>query len=236
MKKFNLTVALEKKGNRIISGIVQYDTENIMDIILTHDDKAIDLSSVALIQITVAKPDGKEVVDSTGTRLQVIDPKEGFVSFVLDGQCTTCTGLHYCTISMFNVDGRKTTSARFAYYVAMSLEGNGAASESDYPVIQTLINKNIQIEQAEASRVIAEAAREAAEANRVSETAGVVAQATELMEQAKAYALDAKNYADACHDISGGIFITPTELANRCYTKTETDKKYVYDIPYATIS
>jgi hypothetical protein len=138
-KRFGISISTKDKSTKIINGIVQHDTGNVFYMTITEDGSPVDLSDTVEIIFNIKKPDGSEVIDSTGEKLRTIVAEQGQIEFTCDGECVTAVGLHVCTLSFYDTGGAKITTARFDYYVAESLETTDIGSYSSYPIFQQMI-------------------------------------------------------------------------------------------------
>ena len=138
-KRFGISISTKDKSTKIINGIVQYDTGNVFYMTITEDGSPVDLSDTVEIIFNIKKPDGNEVIDSTGEKLRTIAAEQGQIEFTCDGECVTAVGLHVCTLSFYDIGGAKITTARFDYYVAESLETTDTGSYSSYPLFQQMV-------------------------------------------------------------------------------------------------
>ena len=138
-KRFGISISTKDKSTKIINGIVQYDTGNVFYMTITEDGSPVDLSDTVEIIFNIKKPDGNEVIDSTGEKLRTIAAEQGQIEFTCDGECVTAVGLHVCTLSFYDTGGAKITTARFDYYVAESLETTDTGSYSSYPLFQQMV-------------------------------------------------------------------------------------------------
>lgn len=138
-KRFGISISTKDKSTKIINGIVQYDTGNVFYMTITEDGSPVDLSDTVEIIFNIKKPDGNEVIDSTGEKLRTIAAEQGQIEFTCDGECVTAVGLHVCTLSFYDTGGAKITTARFDYYVAESLETTDTGSYSSYPIFQQMV-------------------------------------------------------------------------------------------------
>lgn len=183
-KQFNIGVPIKDNNVKIVSGLTQGDTANIVNVRLVDGTKPFDYTGYTDIVINILKPDGKVVVIGITSdpsnpankvnidnkyNVQAVDPAEGRIEFTLTGQATNVTGTYFCSISLFS-GGKVLTTARINYYVGETLasETDGAVQQSeDYINLLELVNRNSAIETAEKNRADAEALRMKSEEERV---------------------------------------------------------------------
>lgn len=220
-KEFNMLLPIKDNNVKIQDGLIQYDTANIVHVRLMDGTEPFDFTGYTEIILDILKPDGNRVQvlvtddpdvndDNNPYWLQIIDPKEGRVSFVLQGQATILTGTHFAQLSIMS-GGKMLTSARINYYVGDTLSSDmdpeDVISSSEYTTLQTLINRNSAIATEERARVDAETLRKEAEQEReqrmdemedevqdyLDAANGYVEQTKENMELAQYYAQLAQN-------------------------------------------
>lgn len=205
-KEFN--VGLPIKGNNVkaVEGIVQYDTANIINVRLIDETSPFNFTGYTDVIFEVLKPDGTRIVDTEGDNIQVLDPSEGMVSFLLQGQMTLLPGTHYCTITLY-ANGLKMTTARMNYFVGESIDdvnSTGLTSETEYPLLQQMIAQHSVIKEAERERIDAETIRKQAEAKREQLMQEFLAGSEETLATARNYMEQAKGWAEAAQLIALG--------------------------------
>lgn len=203
-KAFNVAIPIKQNNVVIIDGLVQHDTANIINARLMDGTEPFDFSGYTEVFIEILKPDGKKIQscvtdapdvenDNNPYNIQVVEPREGRVSFTLQGQATLLTGTYFAQIVVVG-DGKRLSGGRINYYVGGTLLDNiGDVNSSDeFTSLLNLINRNSAIAAEERNRVDAETQRKFAEANRVSRM-------SELEEHIRAYLEEAVTYVDLTH-------------------------------------
>lgn len=244
-KEFYVLLPIKDNNVKIVDGLVQYDTANVVHVRLMSGTEPFDFTGYTEIILDILKPDGNHIKvmvtddpavndDNNPYWLQVIEPTEGRVSFVLQGQATILTGTHFAQLSIMG-EGKMLTSARINYYVGDTLSEDmdppGVVSSSEYTGLQNLINRNSAIASAENERVEAETLRKLAEQQReqsAQEQAQYVQSyidnAKEYVSQTEDYMELAYQYAQLAQNPSAEIMqslITSLDLAATSYVDTE---------------
>lgn len=205
-KEFNVGLAIKGNNVKAIEGIVQYDTANIVNVRLIDETSPFDFTGYTDVIFEVLKPDGTRIVDTEGDNLQVLDPSEGMISFLLQGQMTLLPGTHYCTITLY-ANGLKMTTARMNYFVGESIDdvnSTGLTSETDYPLLQQMIAQHSLIKEAERERIDAETQRKQADQKRQERIDEFFTDSEEMMATARMYMEQAKGWAEAAQLIALG--------------------------------
>ena len=223
-KEFNVDLQMKENHIEIVRGIEQYDGGNILNIRLMEGTKPFNFSEHMYAEAFIKKPDGTSISEVAGQRMQILDPEQGRLSFLLNGQCTLVPGMHYLTIRIYD-DTTVVSSARLNYYVkeanAPDVTEEELQSASEWESLIQIIARWSYFETAEALRRLAEQDRVDAENARAAETAGIVAQALEAMRTAQSYAELAETWANASQTIAqGGVLpvVTWTDLWNTIAT------------------
>lgn len=172
-KRFNTTVNVKEGANRtVLTGIVQYDTLNIVDILLTDGQGAFDYTGYDNIIFKVLKPDGSTYITSESDDVIATNPAVGIITVILTGSATAVTGVCQSVLELYS-NGEKMSTARLNYEVFSNLEVDEdyIPTAHEYPVLQNLImdlsSLEAAINTAEAARVEAENVRIEAETARV---------------------------------------------------------------------
>lgn len=241
VKRFNVSVPIKENNTKIVGGLVQYDTANVINVKLIDGTKPFDFTGYTDIMIQILKPDGHSVVagitdgpnDNNPYAIQVVAPAEGRLMFSLQGQATILTGTYFCTISLFNA-GKVLTTARINYYVGESLTNEfdpGIQSDDDYNFLLNLINRNSAIASAEATREDAEVLRIQAEEERkvifqtlVNNINAYLTNAEEYVNKTQAYMKDAERFAELAQNPNKEALqavITELNLAEKEYVDTK---------------
>lgn len=211
-KQFNVALPIRDNNVQIVDGIVQYDTANIFNVRLMDGVEPFDFTGYTEVYIEILKPDGTHVqscitddpeVNSVNNpySIQVVDAKEGRLSFTLHGQATILPNSHFMHI-MIAGGGRILTTAKLNYYVGGSLMDATVdlTSNDEYASLLTLINRNSLIsdkeelrEDSEAKRIVAEALREERMTKLEGDVAELIASADERLEASKEAAMIAQD-------------------------------------------
>lgn len=220
-KEFNIALPIKDNNVQIVDGIVQYDTANIVNVRLMDGVEPFDFTGYTEVILDILKPDGTfinacvtdnpEITDDNDPyRIQVVDPKEGRISFTLQGQATLLTGSHFAEITVMGA-GASMTAAKINYHVgdtiARDTDPESLTSSDDYVTLRQLIAKNSAISTEERNRVDVETLRKMAELAReerfnemeelvqqyIANAEGYVNQTEYNMELSKQYAELAKN-------------------------------------------
>ena len=247
-KDFNVSLPIDTNNVRIFDGVVQYDTANIVHLRLMNGTEPFDFTGYTEVFIEILKPDGTHIQtcvtddpeindDNNPYCIQVVDPKEGRISFTLQGQATILTGTHFGQI-MITSDGKILTSARINYYVGDTLQSDADPSEvtssGEYASLRTLIARNSAIATAERDRVDAETQRELAEQRREETVQEQVAYIQEYLSRAEGYVSQtedymelAQQYAELAQNPSAEIMqslISSLDLASETYVDTQVSQ------------
>lgn len=240
-KEFNAALPIDTNNVVIIDGIIQYDTANIVNLRLMEGIEPFDFTGYTEVFIEIQKPDGTHIQscitdspevnkDNNPYTIQVVNPKEGRVSFVLHGQATILTGTHFGQV-MITSGGKILTTARINYYVGDTLQSDSDSSEitssGEYSSLRTLIARNSAMATAERDRIDAETLRKLAEIareNRMDELEGYIRDylnnAVGYVEQTEDYMEVAKRFAELAQNPSKDIMeglITELNLASKIY-------------------
>lgn len=203
-KEFNVAVPIRQNNVVIIDGLVQHDTANIVNARLMDGTEPFDFTGYTEVFLEILKPDGKSiqtcVTDDPAINdannpymIQIIEPKEGRISFTLQGQATVLEGTHFMQIVIMG-DGKRLSASRMNYYVGDTLlkELGDVGSSNEFTSLLTLINRNSAIASEERVRVDAETMRKIAEEER-EERISV------LEEFIRSYLSNAEGYVDQTH-------------------------------------
>lgn len=240
-KEFNISVPINTNNVSVVDGIVQYDTANIVNVRLMDGVEAFDFTGYTEVFIEILKPDGTHIQtcvtddpevneDNNPYTIHVVDPKEGRISFNLQGQATILTGTHFGQI-MITSGGKILTTARINYYVGDTLQSDADPSEitssGEYSSLRTLIARNSAIAAAERDRVDAETLRKLAELareNRMDELEDAITaylnNAVSYVEQTEDYMEQAQQFAQLAQNPSAEIIanlISQLGLASEDY-------------------
>ena len=173
-KEFNVSLPIDTNNVVIVDGLIQYDTANIVNVRLMDGVESFDFTGYSEVYVEILKPDGTHIQtcvtddpevseDNNPYSIHVVNPKEGRISFNLQGQATILTGTHFGQV-MITSGGKILTTARINYYVGDTLQSDADPSEvissGDYSSLRTLIARNSAIATAERDRVDAETQRE----------------------------------------------------------------------------
>lgn len=218
-KEFYVDLQLKENHIDIVRGVVQNDGGNILNLRLMDGTEPFDFSNCRTIEGFIKKPDGTTISEIVGDRLQIVDAERGRLSFLLNGQCTILSGMHYLTIRMYDATTVMST-ARLNYYVTENNMADVTEEEiqsySEWNTLIQIIARWAEYEAAEISRRIAETDRVEAENARVAETTGVVARALAAAVNAENYAEISEFWANAAERIAIGEelpFVTTADLA-----------------------
>lgn len=201
-KQFNVALPIRDNNVQIVDGVVQYDTANIFNVRLMDGVEPFDFTGYTEVYIEILKPDGTHVqscitddpeVNNVNNpyAIQVVDAKEGRLSFTLQGQATILPNSHFMQIIIAG-GGRILTTAKLNYYVGGSLMDPTVdlTSNDEYTTLLTLINRNTSImdkeklrEQSESDRMTAEAEREARMAEMERDVDDLLKSTDDLVEQ-----------------------------------------------------
>ena len=211
-KEFNVDLQIKENHIDIIRGIEQcvvdqMDGANKFNIRLMDGSDPFDFTDYTDIEVFIKKPDETFLSYGVGERLQVVNPENGQISFILSGQAVLVSGMHFMTIRIY--DGTTVLStARLNYYVyeanASWLTEEEAQSIPEWDSIMNILARGAEMVSAEQLRQIAEQARVLAENARVSETDGIVATANALNELARGYAETAQRWAELAQSVTIG--------------------------------
>lgn len=232
-KQFNIALPIKDNNTVIISGLVQYDTANIVNVRLMDGTEPFDFTGYTEVFIEILKPDGTHIQscvtddpeitgDNNPYSIQIVDPMEGRISFTLRGQATLLTGTHFCQI-MIAAGGKLMTSARINYYVDETLQDIDAdfSSSSEYTTLLNLINRNSAIATAERTREDSEMQRILADKQRDENVLALTRMVQEYIDNANGYVDDTKanmelaqQYAELAQNPSAEIMESLIEQLN----------------------
>lgn len=219
-KVFNIALPIKENNVQIIDGLVQGNTANIVNVRLMDGVEPFDFTGYTEVFLNILKPDGKyidacitdnpEYNSNNPYTIQVLDPKTGLISFVLQGQATVLEGSYFGEITIVG-GGALLTAARINYYVGDTIQrktdSESLTSSDDFASLRNMIMKNSAISSAETNRNLAEGLRMSAEEQRelrmteledyirtyLENAAGYVAESKGYMEQTELYAQLAQN-------------------------------------------
>lgn len=245
-KEFNVALPIKQNNVIIIDGLVQHDTANIINVRLMDGTESFDLTGYTEVFLEILKPDGKTIQacvtddpeindDNNPYRIEVLDPKDGRISFTLKGQATILEGTHFAQLVIMG-DGSRLSSSRINYYVGGILlkELGNVGSSDEFTSLLTLINRNSAIAAEERNRVDSETLRKLAEKERESrmlilensirayleKATGYVESSQEYMERAEKFAQLAQNpSAELLADL-----ITELDLASETFVIDKLDE------------
>lgn len=223
-KQFYCQLPIKDNNVKIIDGLKQYDTANIIHVRLMDGTEPFDFTGYTGIVLDILKPDGNSIQamvtdDPTVTEdnnpycIQVVDPKEGRISFTLKGQATVLTGTHFAQLSVYG-DCEVLSTSRINYYVGSVLSDNNADVESmeEYSTLRTMLNECARIAGKEGDRNEAEDARKAAEDERESrfdtkmaEINSYLQNAIEYIDRTRGYMEQALTYAQLAQNPSAEL-------------------------------
>lgn len=219
-KEFNVAIPIKANNVLIVDGIVQFDAANIVNVRLMDGTEPFDFTGFTEVYIEILKPDGThvqacvtdnpEVNDANNPyMIQIVDPKEGRLSFALHGQATVLTGSHFAQITILG-GGKPLSSTRLNYYVGGTLRDPDAdlTSHEDYAFLLTLINQNSAIADAERGRVDSETLRKQNDLSREERTLKMERDVQNLIDTAdeiEAIVEQARQYAELAQNPSKEI-------------------------------
>lgn len=203
-KQFNVALPIKENNVAVISGLKRLDTANMVNVRLMDGIEPFDITGYTEVYIEILKPDGTHIQscvtdkaegDNNPYSIQVVNPKEGRISFTLLGQATVLTGTHFGQI-MVASNGKLLTSARINYYVNENLTDPDVdlTSESEYTTLLTLINRNSAIATAERTREDSEAQRIGAEIARGQKMLELEQEVDEYLANAEYYVAQTRDY------------------------------------------
>lgn len=242
-KQFYCQIPIKDNNVKIVDGLMQHDTANIIHARLMDGAEPFDFTGYTAVLIEILKPDGNHIQAMvTGDQqasesnndpynIQVLDPASGRVSFTLSGQATVLKGTHFAEITVYG-GGRRLTSARINYYVGDILDDDSfdVSSSGDYLSLRTILNQCQQIAGEEADRNEAETARKENEqirantfAENMKELKDYLQHAIEYIDQTRGYMEQAYAYMQLAQEPSAealSSIISTLGLASTSYVDT----------------
>lgn len=238
-KQFYCQIPIKDNNVKIVDGLMQHDTANIIHVRLMDGAEPFDFTGYTGVLIEILKPDGNHIqsmitddpevnANNNPYNIQVLDPESGRVSFTLSGQATVCKGTHFAEVIVYG-SGRRLTSARINYYVGDILDDDGfdVSSTGDYSSLRTILNECMKIANDETDRNEAEAARKENEDKRadtfeknMAELKAYLENAIEYIDQTRGYMEQAYAYAQLAQEPSAELIssiISTLGLANTEY-------------------
>lgn len=232
-KEFNVAIPIKANNVLIVDGLVQLDTANIINARLMDGTEPFDFTGYTEVYIEILKPDGThvqacvtddpEVNDANNPyTIEIVDPKEGRVSFTLHGQATVLNGSHFMQITIMSA-GKALSTARLNYYVGGTLRDPDIdlTSHDEYTTLLTLINRNSSIAEAERVRTDSETIRKQNETKREeritemeAEVEALIKTAGDHIEQSAENAELARQYAELAQNPSKEIMQALIEELN----------------------
>lgn len=223
-KQFYCQLPTKDNNVKIIDGLMQYDTANIVHARLMDGTEPFDFTGYTGIVLDILKPDGTNIQamvtddptvseDNNPYCIQVVEPKEGRISFTLKGQATVLTGTHFAQLSVYG-GGEVLSTSRINYYVGNVLSDSNADVESmdEYSTLRTMLNECARIAGKEDDRNEAEDARKAAEDERENrfntkmvEINSYLQNAIEYIDRTRGYMEQALTYAQLAQNPSAEI-------------------------------
>lgn len=132
---------------------------NQINITLIEDGVLYDLTQAIYATFTIKMPDGTPIVGNA----EIVDPLNGRVRFEVPGQAVSVIGIYELTVEIYDGVGRM-TAGMLMYEVKTELDAtDGILDDSNYPVLQDMINKVSNADANETTRISNEDARIAAE-------------------------------------------------------------------------
>lgn len=246
-KEFNISLPINTNNVAVVDGLIQYDTANIVNVRLMDGIEPFDFTGYTDVYIEILKPDGTHIQacvaddpeitgDNNPYSIHVVDPKEGRISFNLQGQATILTGTHFGQV-MITSGGKILTSARINYYVGDTLQSDDdldeVTSSGDYASLRAMIARNSAIATAERDRIDAETLRRLAELareERIEELEDYITNylnnAVAYVEQTEDYMEEAEKFAQLAQNPSAEIIeqlIAQLDLASETYVDDSID-------------
>lgn len=208
-KEFNIAVPIKENNVLIVDGIVQGDTANIVNVRLMDGVEPFNFTGYTEVYIKILKPDSTyihacvtndpEYNGNNPYTIQVLDPKEGRISFTLQGQATVLTGSHFAEITILG-GGASATSARINYYVGDSIardtDPEDLISSDDYVSLANMILKVSALSADEESRREGEMQRRENEEHRQEQITQLEDYIRSYLENATGYVEDSKGYME----------------------------------------
>ena len=241
-KEFNVALPIRDNNVLVIDGVVQYDTANIINARLMDGTEPFDFTGYTEVFIEIVKPDGTHIQacvtddvavnnDNNPYHIQIVDAKDGRVSFTLHSQATILTGTHFGQI-MIAGDGKVLTSARINYYVGDTLsqdtDPDSVSSSDDYVSLKNMIAKNSAMGTAERQREDNETQRKLAEIAREKRAEDQAQYVQNYIDNAKGYVDQTEDFMDLARQ-SAQLDKNPSkEIMQALITELSwVDKSYV---------
>lgn len=241
-KQFYCQIPIKDNNVKIVDGIMQHDTANIIHARLMDGAEPFDFTGYTGVLIEILKPDGNHIQamitddpevneNNNPYNIQVLDPVSGRVSFTLKGQATVLKGTHFAEVIVYG-NGRRLTSARINYYVGDILDDDNfdVSSTGDYSSLRTILNECMKIANEEIDRNEAETIRKENEeirantfAENMAELKAYLEHAIEYIDQTRGYMEQAYAYAQLAQEPSAEIIsgiISTLGLASTTYVDT----------------
>lgn len=227
-KQFYCQIPIKDNNVKIIDGLVQYDTANIVHARLMDGTEPFDFTGYTGIVLDILKPDGTNIQamvtddptvaeDNNPYCIQVVEPKEGRISFTLKGQATVLTGTHFAQLSVYG-GGEVLSTSRINYYVGSVLSDNNADVESivesteEYLTLRTVLTECSRIagkegdrNEAENERKVAEDKRESQFNTKMAEINAYLQNAIEYIDRTRGYMEQALTYAQLAQNPSAEL-------------------------------
>ena len=216
-KEFNVAISATDNNAKNITGVVQYDTGNIVNINLLDGDKVLDFRGYSSVVVSVLLPDGTVYTDMQGDYLDVINAQAGMIGFTLSPNCVAQVGMHYITVSIYG-SGHKITMARLNYMVmaADQADNNAVTEDTNFPVIQKMLSRLSEIESQETFRSTAEQIRTENENDRKDESTGIYADTKALLTQMNAVVAQCQDW----YNYINSVIATANPDLSQMATKT----------------
>lgn len=216
-KEFNVAISATDNNAKNITGVIQYDTGNIININMLEGDKVLDFRGYSSVVVSVLLPDGTVYTDMQGDYLDVINAQAGMVCFTLSPNCVAQVGMHYITVSIYG-SGHKITMARLNYMVmaADQADNNAVVEDSNFPVMQKMLSRLSEIESQETFRSAAEQIRAENENDRKNESTGIYADTKALLTQMNAVVAQCQNW----YNYINSVIATANPDLSQMATKT----------------
>ncbi len=216
-KEFNVAISATDNNAKNITGVIQYDTGNIININMLEGDKVLDFRGYSSVVVSVLLPDGTVYTDMQGDYLDVINAQAGMVCFTLSPNCVAQVGMHYITVSIYG-SGHKITMARLNYMVMAADQADNSAvvEDSNFPVMQKMLSRLSEIESQETFRSAAEQIRAENENDRKNESTGIYADTKALLTQMNAVVAQCQNW----YNYINSVIATANPDLSQMATKT----------------
>ncbi len=159
-KRFYVALDIKRPTANRDFEVVEGDNGNVLDIELTDDGAAVDLTGCRILAV-FSKSSGASEQDTDGHGVEVASEQKNRLTIALYNT-SVAPGLVECELQVYSGEGNATlvTTAKFNFMCRRGIANEDVLpSTEEWPVLVDTLRRCEAVEDAEAERVLAEAAR-----------------------------------------------------------------------------